>query len=102
MNNNSNLVSVSCIQYNSKNNELNTLEIIKPLISKAIALGSDFITLPECATSLHGSPEITKNLAQSELINNSLDFFKKIAKVNSVHILVGSLPIKIKLLIDLF
>ena len=76
MNNNSNLVSVSCIQYNSKNNELNTLEIIKPLISKAIALGSDFITLPECATSLHGSPEITKNLAQSEIINNSLDFFK--------------------------
>ena len=65
MHNNSNLVSVFCIQYNSKNNELYTLDITKPLISKAIALGSDFITLPECRTSLHRSPEITKNLAQS-------------------------------------
>ena len=96
--NNSNLISVSCIQYTSKNNKLNTLEIIKPLISKAIALGSDFITLPECATSLQTNPETTKNLALNEDMNLSLEFFKETAKVNSVHILVGSLPIKKKTL----
>ncbi len=96
MNYNCNLISVSCIQYTSKNNELITLEIIKPLISKAIALGSDFITLPECATSLHESPDITKKLAKSEDENHSLNILKKIAHENSVHILIGSLPIKTK------
>ena len=47
MHNNADLISVSCIQYTPKNNKLDTLEIIKPLMSKAIALGFDFITLPE-------------------------------------------------------
>jgi hypothetical protein len=63
-------------------------------MSKAIDLGSDFITLPECTTALHNNPETTKNLAPRENKSHSLDVFKKIAEVNSVYILVGSLPIK--------
>ena len=90
-----NSISVSCIQYTSKIDELITLETIKSLIRKAIDLGSDFITLPECATSLHENPEITKKLSTSEEDNHSLYTFKKIAETNSVYILIGSLHMKI-------
>jgi len=96
MNNISSLISISCLQYTSQNDEMLTLKIIKPLINKAVDLGSNFIALPECSTSLQGSSEITKKLAKTELENVSLEILKEIAKTNSVYILIGSLPIKIK------
>ena len=64
MNNISNKISVSCLQYTSQNDEMLTLKIIKPLINRAIDLGSNLIALPECATSLHESSETTKKLAK--------------------------------------
>ena len=90
----SNVISVSCLQYTSTTNELHTLEMIKPLINKAIDLGSDIIALPECATALQGDPSNTIKLAKTQSENISLKNFKEIAKTNSVHILIGSLPIK--------
>jgi len=96
MSNISNMVSVSYLQYTSQNDEMLTLRIIKPLINKAIDSGSNLIALPECATSLQESSEITKKLAKTELQNESLKILKKIAKSNSSHISIGSLPIKIK------
>ena len=90
----SNVISVSCLQYTSTTNELHTLEIIKPLINKAIDLGSDIIALPECATALQGDPSNTIKLAKTQSENISLKILKEIAKTNSVHILIGSLPIK--------
>jgi predicted amidohydrolase len=96
MNNISNLISISCLQYTSQNDEMLTLKIIKPLINRAIDSGSDLIALPECATSLQENSEITKKLAKTESQNVSLKILKEIAKANSVYILIGSLPIKIK------
>ena len=96
MNNISNKISVSCLQYTSQNDEMLTLKVIKPLINRAIDTGSDLIALPECATSLQESSEITKKLAKTESQNISLKILKEIAKANSVYILIGSLPIKIK------
>ena len=90
----SNVISVSCLQYTSTTNELHTLEMIKPLINNAIDLGSDIIALPECATALQGDPSNTIKLAKTQSENISLKNFKEIAKTNSVHILIGSLPIK--------
>lgn len=90
----SNVISVSCLQYTSTTNELHTLEMIKPLINKAIDLGSDIIALPECATALQGDPSNTIKLAKTQSENISLKVLKEIAKTNSVHILIGSLPIK--------
>lgn len=90
----SNVISVSCLQYTSTTNELRTLEMIKPLINKAIDLGSDIIALPECATALQGDPSNTIKLAKTQSENISLKILKEIAKTNSVHILIGSLPIK--------
>jgi predicted amidohydrolase len=90
----SNVISVSCLQYTSTTNELHTLEIIKPLINKAIDLGSDIIALPECATAIQGDPLNTIKLAKTQSENISLKILKEIAKTNSVHILIGSLPIK--------
>ena len=90
----SNVISVSCLQYTSTTNELHTLEMIKPLINKAIDLGSDIIALPECATAIQGDPLNTIKLAKTQSENISLKKFKEIAKTNSVHILIGSLPIK--------
>ena len=90
----SNVISVSCLQYTSTTNELHTLEMIKPLINKAIDLGSDIIALPECATAIQGDPSNTIKLAKTQSENISLKIFKEIAKTNSVHILIGSLPIK--------
>ena len=90
----SNVISVSCLQYTSTTNELHTLEMINPLINKAIDLGSDIIALPECATALQGDPSNTIKLAKTESENISLKVLKEIAKTNSVHILIGSLPIK--------
>ena len=94
MYNKSNVISVSCLQYTSTTNELHTLEMIKPLINKAIDLGSDIIALPECATALQGDPSNTIKLAKTQSENISLKILKEIAKTNSVHILIGSLPIK--------
>ena len=91
-----NLLSISCVQYTSQNDEMVTLKIIKPLINKAIDLGSDLIALPECTTSLQENHETIKKLATIEANNVSLKILKEIAKTNSVHILIGSLPIKIK------
>ena len=65
MNNISNLISVSCLQYTSQSDEILTLKTIKPLINKAIDLGSNLIALPECATSLQESSETTKKLAST-------------------------------------
>ena len=90
----SNVISVSCLQYTSTTNELHTLEMIKPLINKAIDLGSDIIALPECATAMQGDPLNTIKLAKTQSENISLKILKEIAKTNSVHILIGSLPIK--------
>ena len=90
----SNVISVSCLQYTSTTNELHTLEMIKPLINKAVNLDSDIIALPECATALQGDPSNTIKLAKTESENISLKVLKEIAKTNSVHILIGSLPIK--------
>ena len=90
----SNVISVSCLQYTSTTNELRTLEMINPLINKAIDLGSDIIALPECATALQGDPSNTIKLAKPQSKNISLKVLKEIAKTKSVHILIGSLPIK--------
>ena len=90
----SNVISVSCLQYTSTTNELHTLEMIKPLINKAIDLGSDIIALPECATAIQGDPLNTIKLAKTQSENISLKILKEIAKTNSVHILIGSFPIK--------
>ena len=90
----SNVISISCLQYTSTTNELHTLEMIKPLINKAIDLGSDIIALPECATAIQGDPSNTIKLAKTQSENISLKILKEIAKTNSVHILIGSLPIK--------
>ena len=90
----SNVISVSCLQYTSTTNELHTLEMIKPLINKAIDLGSDIIALPECATAIQGDPLNTIKLAKTQSENISLKILKEIAKTNSVLILIGSLPIK--------
>ena len=90
----SNVISVSCLQYTSTTNELHTLEMIKPLINKAIDLGSDIIALPECATAIQGDPLNTIKLAKTQSENISLKILKEIARTNSVHILIGSLPIK--------
>ena len=92
----SDIVSISCLQYTSQNDEMLTLEIIKPLINRAVDQGSDLIALPECATSLQERSEKTKKMTSIEKENVSLKVLKEIAKINSVYILIGSLPIKIK------
>lgn len=92
----SNYFSIACLQYASTKDEYKTLEMIEKWIVKAISLGAELIALPECATSLHQDPSITKELASSEEKNISLNFFKKTAKSLAVYILIGSLPIRQK------
>ena len=87
-------ISLTCLQYTATKKESVTLKAIKPMINEAIDLGSDFIALPECATSLQNNPEITKKLATTESENISLQTFMEIAKNNKSYILIGSLPIK--------
>jgi predicted amidohydrolase len=53
------------------------------------------ITLPECATSLQKNSFLTNKLAKTEDENFSLQILKEIAKLNSIFILIGSLPIKV-------
>ena len=59
-------------------------------------MGAEFIALPECATSLHENSIITKELAKPELKNFSLQTLMALAKSNAVHILIGSLPIRLE------
>ena len=87
-------LSIACLQYSSTENEKNTLKTIKDLIDKALDAEAEFITLPECATSLQKNSILTKKLAKTESENFSLQTFKEIAKLNSIFILIGSLPIK--------
>ncbi len=54
------------------------------------------IALPECATSLHENASITKDLAKTEVESFSLQTLTKLANINAVYILVGSLPIKLE------
>ena len=89
-------LSIACLQYSSTKDELVTLKIIKRLIIKALEAKAELITLPECATSLQESSSFTKNLATSENKNISLQFLREMAKLNSIYILIGSLPIKFK------
>ncbi len=88
-------LSIACLQYTSTKDELITLKTIEPLINKAIKSGADFITLPECSTSLQENSLFTKNLSKSENENVSLQYLKEIAKSRSIYILIGSLPIKL-------
>jgi predicted amidohydrolase len=73
-----------------------TLKIIKQLIEKAIDLGAEFIALPECATSLHESSIITKDLAKTEIESFSLQTLMELAKNNTIYLLIGSLPIRLE------
>ena len=88
-------LSIACLQYASTKDELITLKIIKRLINKALEAQAELITLPECATSLQKDSLLTKELATSENKNISLQFLREIAKLNSIYILIGSLPIKV-------
>ena len=88
-------LSIACLQYSSAKNEKHTLETIKDLIDKALDLEAELITLPECATSLQKNSFLTNELAKTEDENFSLQILKEIAKLNSIFILIGSLPIKV-------
>ena len=88
-------LSIACLQYSSAKNEKHTLETIKDLIDKALDIDAELITLPECATSLQKNSVLTNELAKTEEENFSLQILKEIAKLNSVFILIGSLPIKV-------
>ena len=87
-------LSISCLQYSSSENEKSTLKIIKDLVNKALDAESELITLPECATSLQKNSILTKELAKTENENFSLQTLREIAKINSIFVLIGSLPIK--------
>jgi predicted amidohydrolase len=87
-------LSIACLQYSSSENENYTLKTIKDLINKALEAKAELITLPECATSLQKNSILTKKLAKTEDENFSLHILKEIAKLNSIFILIGSLPIK--------
>ena len=88
-------LSIACLQYSSAKNEKHTLEIIKDLIDKALDVEAELITLPECATSLQKNSFLTNELAKTEDENFSLQILKEMAKLNSIFILIGSLPIKV-------
>ena len=87
-------LSIACLQYSSSENEKYTLKTIKDLIIKALDAEAELITLPECATSLQKNSILTKELARTEDENFSLQTLKEMAKLNSIFILIGSLPIK--------
>ena len=89
-------LSIACIQYSSTKDEKLTLKNIKPLINQAIEIGAELIALPECATTLHENSVITKELANPERGNLSLQTFIEIARANEIYFLVGSLPIKLR------
>ena len=63
-----------------------TLKAIKPLINEAINHGSNFIALPECATSLQSNPKQTKKITTTEAENISLQTFIEIAKNNKIYV----------------
>jgi len=88
-------LSIACLQYSSAKNEKHTLETIRDLIDKALDVEAELITLPECATSLQKNSFLTNELAKTEDENFSLQILKEIAKLNSIFILIGSLPIKV-------
>ncbi len=87
-------LSIACLQYSSTENEKYTLKIIKNLIDKAVDAEAELITLPECATSLQKNSTLTKKMAKTESENFSLQTLREIAKLYSIFILIGSLPIK--------
>ena len=87
-------LSIACLQYSSTENEKHTLETIKDLINKALACEAELITLPECATSLQKNSIRTREFAKTEDENFSLYSLRELAKLNSIFILIGSLPIK--------
>ena len=87
-------LSIACLQYSSSENEKCTLKTIKDLIFKALDAEAELITLPECATSLQKNSILTKELAKTEDEDFSLQTLKELAKLNSIFILIGSLPIK--------
>ena len=72
-------LSIACLQYASAKNEKHTLETIKDLIDKALNVEAEFITLPECATSLQKNSFLTNKLATTEDENFSLQVLKEIA-----------------------
>ncbi len=88
-------LSIACLQYSSAINEKHTLETIKGLINEALDTEAELITLPECATSLQKNSFLTYEMAKTEDENFSLQILKEIAKLNSIFILIGSLPIKV-------
>jgi predicted amidohydrolase len=88
-------LSIACLQYSSEKNEKHTLETIRDLIYKALDVEAELITLPECSTSLQKNSFLTNELAKTEDENFSLQILKEIAKLNSIFILIGSLPIKV-------
>ena len=88
-------LSIACLQYSSAENEKYTLKIIKDLIKKALDAEAELITLPECTTSIQKNSILTMQLAKTEDESLSLQTLKEIAKLNSIFILIGSLPIKV-------
>ena len=81
-------LSLTCLQYTSTEQESVTLKTIKPLIDEAVNHGSNFIALPECATSLQENSSITKELAKPEINNLSLKALIDITKSKKIYLLI--------------
>ena len=86
--------TAACIQTNAKRSIGENLPVVRDLVSQAVELGADFITLPECVSMLEPDRDRLLAEAPSEADHPFLPMFEELARDNGKWILGGTLAIK--------
>jgi len=89
-------VKVGCIQMNAGPNIDNNLAQAETLIREAVAQGAEFIFTPENTDYMRGSSPQTLETAPTESDHPAIPFFSTLAKELNIHLLIGSIKIKLE------
>jgi len=89
-------VKVACIQMNAGPNIDENLKQAENLIRDAVKQGAQFIFTPENTDYMRGSSAQTIETAPIESKHSAISFFSELAKELKIHLLIGSLKIKLE------
>lgn len=89
-------VKVACVQMNAGPNIDENLKQAEGLIREAVAKGAQFIFTPENTDYMRGTAAQTVETAPTESEHPAIPFFSELAKELKIHLLIGSLKIKLE------
>ena len=84
---------LACIQVNATTEMVANLEVTSELIKKAVDLGAQFVSLPECVALFEPDADALRRKSATEDDHPALNFFRECARGAAIWLHVGSLAV---------